>query len=215
MPWLFDTGEEEPGQSAVDVTRRFARLKNELMPYLYEAGREAHEKGLPVMRPMQLAFPGDPACDHLDRQYLLGPDLLVALDISAEGDVEYYLPAGTWTNLLTGEVADGGVWRREVHDFSSVPLWVREGAVLVTTPDAAETERDYTADALVTVYPGGGDREVRVTNPLDGTEVRFAVVHDDDGVSVTATPAVPFRARLAGGETVSAADGTARLEVAR
>jgi len=215
VPWLFDTGDEEPGQSAVDVTRRFARLKAELMPYLYEAGRTAHESGLPVMRPMQLAFPGDPACDHLDRQYLLGPDLLVAPVLSAEGDVEYYLPAGRWTNLLTGEVADGGAWRRERHDFSSVPLWVREGAVLVTTPGATETERDYTADALVTVYPGGEDGEVRVTNPLDGAEVRFAVVRDGDAVTVTASPTTDFRARVAGGDPVPAEDGTVRLEVAR
>ncbi len=215
VPWRFDTGDEEPGQSAVEVTRRFAELKAELMPYLYQAGLEAHETGVPLMRPMQLAFPHDRAVEYLDQQYLLGPDLLVAPVFSAEGDVEYYLPAGRWTNLLTGEVADGGTWRRERHDFSSVPLWVREGAVLVTTPGATDVEYDYTADALVTVYPGGADREVRVTNPADGREVRFAVVHDDDGVRVTASHALDFRARLAGGEPVVAVDGTVRLEVTR
>ena len=31
-----------------------------------------------MMRPMMLEFPDDPACAHLDRQYMLGPDLLVA-----------------------------------------------------------------------------------------------------------------------------------------
>lgn len=215
LPWRFDTGDEEPGQSAVEVTRRFAELKAELMPYLYQAGLEAHETGLPLMRPMQLAFPHDRAVEYLDQQYLLGPDLLVAPVFSAEGDVEYYLPAGRWTNLLTGEVVDGGTWRRERHDFSSVPLWVREGAVLVTTPGATDVEYDYTADALVTVYPGGVDREVRVTNPADGREVRFAVVHDEDGVRVTASHALDFRARLAGGEPVVAVDGTVRLEVTR
>src|SRR5690625_1041678 len=214
-PWRFDTGDEEPGQSAVEVTRRFAELKAELMPYLYQAGLEAHETGLPLMRPMQLAFPHDRAVEYLDQQYLLGPDLLVAPVFSAEGDVEYYLPAGRWTNLLTGEVVDGGTWRRERHDFSSVPLWVREGAVLVTTPGATDVEYDYTADALVTVYPGGADRKVRVTNPADGREVRFAVVHDEDGVRVTASHALDFRARLAGGEPVVAVDGTVRLEVTR
>ena len=53
------------------------------------------------MRPMPLAFPSDPAVAHLDRQYLLGPDLLVAPVFSASGDVEYYLPAGRWTNWFT------------------------------------------------------------------------------------------------------------------
>ncbi len=46
--------------SAVRVTRRFAKLKNRLAPYLIEAGREAAATGLPVMRPMVLAFPDDP-----------------------------------------------------------------------------------------------------------------------------------------------------------
>jgi len=32
----------------------------------HAAGLEASERGTPVMRPMQLEFPGDPAVDYLD-----------------------------------------------------------------------------------------------------------------------------------------------------
>ena len=45
------------------------------------------------MRAMMLEFPDDPACRYLDRQYMLGPDLLVAPVLSADGVVDYYLPA--------------------------------------------------------------------------------------------------------------------------
>ncbi|GAA4415116.1 alpha-xylosidase [Georgenia halophila] len=210
VPWMFDTGDEAPGQSAVDVARRFLRLKLELMPYLYQAGTTAHETGVPVMRPMALAFPDDPAVGHLDRQYMLGPDLLVAPVLSAAGDVEYYLPAGRWTNLLTGEVADGG-WRRERHDFSSLPLWVRENALLVTAPGADRPDGDFTDGALVTVYPGDADRTVRVSGPGTGESTSFAVVRGDGWVSVSATPAARFRARMAGGPAVDAVDGEVRL----
>ncbi|WP_448003585.1 alpha-xylosidase [Agromyces bauzanensis] len=130
VPWAFDTGDEAPGQSAVEVARTFAKLKASLRPYLVAAGEEAHRTGTPVMRPMPLAFPGDPAAVHLDRQYLLGPDLLVAPVFSAAGDVEYYLPAGRWTNWFTRETVDGGGWRRERHGFDTVPLWIRGGAVI-------------------------------------------------------------------------------------
>ena len=130
VPWVFDRGDEEPGQSAVEVARRFAKLKRSLLPYLVAAGEEAHRSGRPVMRPMQVEFPDDPAVAYLDRQYLLGPSLLVAPVFSADGEVEYYLPAGSWTNWFTHEVVEGGVWRREVHGFDTVPLWVREGAVI-------------------------------------------------------------------------------------
>ncbi|MDF2573716.1 MAG: alpha-glucosidase, partial [Agromyces sp.] len=128
VPWAFDTGDEEPGQSAVEVARTFAKLKAALRPYLVAAGDEAHRTGTPVMRPMPLAFPGDPAVAQLDRQYLLGPDLLVAPVFSAGGDVEYYLPAGRWTNWFTRETVEGGSWRRERHGFDTVPLWIRGGA---------------------------------------------------------------------------------------
>lgn len=130
VPWAFDRGDEEPGQSAVEVARAFAKLKGSLRPYLVAAGDEAHRTGRPVMRPMQLEFPDDPAVGHVDRQYLLGPSLLVAPVFSASGDVEYYLPAGRWTNWFTREVVEGGGWRRESHGFDSVPLWIREGAVV-------------------------------------------------------------------------------------
>lgn len=130
VPWAFDTGDEAPGQSAVEVARTFAKLKASLRPYLVAAGEEAHRTGTPVMRPMQLAFPSDAAVAYLDRQYLLGPDLLVAPVLSASGEVEYYLPEGRWTNWFTREAVEGGVWRREQHGFDTVPLWIRGGAVV-------------------------------------------------------------------------------------
>ncbi|WP_353813369.1 alpha-xylosidase [Agromyces sp. SYSU T00266] len=135
VPWAFDAGDEAPGQSAVEVARTFATLKASLRPYLVAAGEEAHRSGTPIMRPMQLAFPGDPAVAHLDRQYLLGPDLLVAPVFSATGEVEFYLPGGRWTNWFTREVVEGGGWRRERHGFDTVPLWIRGGAVIPVVGD--------------------------------------------------------------------------------
>src|SRR5699024_3155245 len=163
VPWLFDTGNEEPGQSAVEVARKFSHLKMELMPYLYQAGIEAHETGIPVMRPMALDFPEDPATAYLDRQYMLGPDLMVAPVFSADGRVSYYLPHGGWTNYLTGQRAQGGRWITEHHGFDSLPLWVRDGAVLVTHPGARRPDLDYASDPMLTLYgdptqsrPAGG-----------------------------------------------------------
>ena len=130
VPWAFDTGQEEPGQSAVEVARAFAKLKRALRPYLVAAGEEAHRTGRPIMRPMVLEFPDDPAAGQLDRQYMLGPDLLVAPVFTASGEVEYYLPHGRWTNWFTREQVQGGGWRRETHAFDTVPLWIREGAVI-------------------------------------------------------------------------------------
>src|SRR5690606_29771173 len=95
VPWDYD-------QEAVDVTRKFTKLKSSLMPYLYNTAVQAHEQGIPSRRAMVLEFHGDPAVEQLDRQYMLGDSLLVAPIFTEEGEVTYYLPAGKWNHLLTG-----------------------------------------------------------------------------------------------------------------
>jgi alpha-D-xyloside xylohydrolase len=136
VPWLFD-------EEAVDVLRFFTKLKCRLMPYLFGAAGEAHETGVPAMRAMLLEFPDDPACDYLDRQYMLGEALLVAPVFSSDGSVDYYLPAGRWTNFLTGQVVEGGRWVREKHDYLSLPLMVRPNAVIPVGANEQRPDYDY------------------------------------------------------------------------
>ncbi|MBU9835376.1 alpha-xylosidase [Rahnella sp. L72c] len=123
VPWVYD-------DEACDVVRQFTQLKCRLMPYLYPASAQAASHGTPVMRAMMLEFPEDPACDYLDRQYMLGDDLLVAPVFSEEGDVDFYLPQGRWTHLLSNDVAEGSRWHRQQHGFDSLPLYVRPNTLL-------------------------------------------------------------------------------------
>jgi Alpha-glucosidases, family 31 of glycosyl hydrolases len=168
VPWAFD-------DEAVEVTRTFAHLKMRLMPYLYQLGLEAAATGSPVMRPMQFEFPGDPAIAYLDRQYMLGSDLLVAPVLSADGTVEFYLPEGTWTSLFTGETVEGGRWVREQHGFDSLPLYARPGAVIPWGARVDRPDYDYFEGLTLRVFAGGeGEREVTVTNP-DGRSETFTV----------------------------------------
>ena len=145
VPWLF-------GEEAVDVLRKFTNLKCTLMPYLYSAAVEAHQTGAPAMRAMLLEFPQDIPCQDLDRQYMLGERLLVAPVFTKEGDVDYYLPAGTWTNLLDNRVVEGGRWLHEVHDFMSLPLMVRENTLLPIGADDQNVEYDYGKDLTLHLF---------------------------------------------------------------
>ena len=172
VPWQFD-------EEAVDVTRIFTKLKMRLMPYLFQQGVDAAATGVPVMRPMMMEFPDDPAVAYLDRQYMLGSELLVAPVFSAEGEVEFYLPAGTWTNLLTGEEVEGARWRRETHGFDSLPLYARPGAVIPWGARDDRPDYDYREGLRLRVFPGGeGTRTVAVTTP-DGQRASFDIDLDE------------------------------------
>ncbi|MFE5342459.1 alpha-xylosidase [Isoptericola sp. NPDC056578] len=208
VPWAFD-------EEAVDVARRFTHLKMSLMPYLAQAGEEAHAAGTPIMRPMVLEFPGDRAAFGVDMQYMLGGSLLVAPVFQADGTVEYYVPEGTWTRLLDGaetahaQTVTGPRWVTETHDFDSLPVLVRPGTVL---PVGTRTDRpDYAwADGVelrcfgltdghdaVTVVPTGGP---------DGEAARFRVRRTGDEVVVTSDDA-PGAWTVRVGERTAAAAG--------
>lgn len=176
VPWLFD-------EESVEVLRFFTQLKCRLMPYLYAAAVEAHKSGVPVMRPMLLEFPDDPASATLDRQYMFGPSLLVAPVMSFDGVVDYYTPDGRWTHFLTGEVVEGGRWRREQHGFLSLPLLVRPNSLLVVGDNDQQPDYDYSDGFTLHVY-----------ELAEGATAQAVIPHADG------SPAVTFAVSRTGGE---------------
>ncbi|WP_067818267.1 alpha-xylosidase [Actinomadura kijaniata] len=195
VPWAFD-------EESVEVLRRFTRLKMRLMPYLAGAARQAYDGGVPMMRAMVVEFPGDPACTHLERQYMLGDDLLVAPVFSADGEVAYYVPEGVWTHYLTGERVAGGRWVRERHGYDSVPLLVRPGAVI---PEGAVDDRpdyDHADGVTLRLYeiPDGA----HVVTEIPGTGASFTTTREGATVRVTAAHDGAWSAALPGRDPVRA-----------
>lgn len=136
VPWLFD-------EEACVILKEFVNLKCRLMPYLYGQAVKAHVKGRPMLRPMFLDFPEDKACDTLDRQYMFGDSLLVAPIFKENGEVQYYLPEGTWYNLITGSKVEGGKWQKEIHDYHSLPLMVRPNTILPIGNNEVDAAYDF------------------------------------------------------------------------
>jgi len=166
VPWLFD-------EEACEVLAKFVKCKCALMPYLYAQAVRAHEEGRPMLRPMILDFPQDRSCETLDKQYMLGDSLLVAPIFKESGEVEYYLPKGKWVQLFTGEVINGGEWKKETHDYFSLPLLVKPNSILAV--GACHEKPDYDFAEKVTFYlsefEDGAESAIFVTD-VKGNKVR-------------------------------------------
>ena len=179
VPWHYD-------DEAVAVLAKFTKLKCSLMPYLYRAATQARESGTPMLRALMLEFPGDPACDYLDLQYMLGDSLLVAPVFSQEGTVSYYVPQGKWTNFLSGEVIEGPRWVQETHDFMNLPLLVRPNSVISVGSRNDKPDYDYSDGVTLQVYQLEDGKQVRVEIPaLDGTiQTTFDIKRDGNTINV-------------------------------
>lgn len=172
VPWLFD-------EEAVENTRKFVNLKLSLMPYLFEEAVNTHETGTPLMRPTFLEYQSDRNTYYLEHEYMLGKNLLIAPIFNAEGTVNYYLPAGNWTNILTEQsyhVSDGK-WLTESYDNLTLPVLARENSIILRNPNAQHAQYDYTDSPDIHIY-----------ELSDGNSVKTRVVdeHGHSAGSVTA-----------------------------
>jgi len=168
VPWTVDDDDASPeGCSA--ILAKWTHLKARLMPYLFSQAQESTRNGLPLsLRAMCIEFPDDPTAWTLDRQFMVGSSLLVAPIFEEDNTVQFYLPVGKWTNFFTGEVKAGPGWVTERHSFETLPLYVRQGTLLVL---GAEGEKR-------TVYEYAEGVEVRSYFVEEGSR---AVVVDGEG----------------------------------
>ena len=168
VPWLFD-------DEACEILKEFVNLKCRLMPYQDGQAVRSHKEGRPVLRPMILDFPEDRACDTLDRQYMFGDSLLVAPIFKESGEVQYYLPEGTWYNLITGVEVIGGKWQKETHNYHSLPIMIRPNTILPLGTNDQRPDYDY-ADGVTLVvssFTDGAETTVEIPD-LKGETVMTA-----------------------------------------
>ena len=125
---------------------------------------------------------------------------------SYSGEVTYYLPAGTWTNWFTGERVRvvNGAWRTEVHGYDSIPLWVRDGSIVVSHPDAEAPEYEYGKDALVSVFLEQISAAEVTVSEEDGGSVVFTARRVGERIEIASSDGRAFRARLGFGAEVAA-----------
>lgn len=145
VPWIYD-------EEAVDVVRFFTKLKARLMPYIFSTAVTTSITGIPTMRAMVLDFSDDRTCHYLDKQYMLGDNLLVAPIFNEQGMAEYYLPKGKWTNFFSGEEVCGGNWIKEYHNYLSIPLMVRENSIVALGACDQKPDYDYAVDCELRIY---------------------------------------------------------------
>ena len=159
VPWLFD-------EEACDVLRKFVKLKCALMPYLYRQAVLAHEEGIPMMRPMFVEFPQDRTCETLDKQYMMGDSLLVAPVFKESGEAEYYVPKGTWYNILTEETVEGGQWHKDTFDYFSMPLLARPNSILAVGSHEERPDYDFPEGVTLNLvcFEEGAQAETIVTD---------------------------------------------------
>jgi alpha-glucosidase (family GH31 glycosyl hydrolase) len=181
----------------LDLYRGYVLLHEQLVPYVRAAAATAARTGLPIIRPLCLIDPSDERGWTIADAYGYGPALWVApvLDDGAR-EREAPLPRGRWIETWSGQVVSGGQEVAVPAPLERIPVWVREGSIIVTYPPehvagglGEEPGTDAPLQATLWGRPRLGSAAVRLA---DGTQIGWR----HGSWSVSADRPVSFRERF-------------------
>ncbi len=162
-PWMY--------KNATKYIRDAILFRYRMLPYLYSALYESTLNASPIMRALVYEFQDDERCWEEGETYLFGKDLLVA-NVLEKGvsTRKVYLPKGVkWYDFTTFDCYEGGQEIEVAVDISSVPLFIREGAIIpMATNQLMSMQNDSVEGLHVLIAPSG---------------IQSFVMYDDDGVS--------------------------------
>lgn len=181
VPWNFD-------EESCDVLRHWTKLKGKLMPYLWTQAHKTHATGVPMMRAMVMEYADDPATLSLDRQYMLGDNLLVAPVFNEEGIADFYVPAGNWTDIQSGRVYEGGKWYSTKNNYFEMPVLAKPNSIVAY----GNFERAFTyaygdkADIVIYQLEDGKSAETTIYDADSNVVLTVKAVRSGDTIKVTA-----------------------------
>jgi alpha-glucosidase len=166
-PWSW-------GEPYLGINRRWIEHRYRLLPYLYTASWQCAQAGVPIARPLLLAFQDDPTTHALDDQFMCGDHLLVA-PILEEGATHrsVTLPAGGWYDVWSDELWMGPARVEVEAPLERIPIFARAGGVVPTAPAVRHVGERPLDRLILHVYP---------PLPCAEQDARYeSVLYEDDG----------------------------------
>lgn len=176
-PWEY-------GDAAVDNYKKFVWVRQNLLEYIYNAAAAAHRSGIPIMRPMAVAFPDEEQLSANDDQYMFGRDMLVAPVMQEDTVRTVNFPQGKWTDLWTGKLMPSSAELKV--NMHTIPVFLREGAVVpVKLNNALHLGETMTADkvgAMIITTPSKTDSVVLLND--QGRQAVVSLHVEEDGFRI-------------------------------
>ncbi|WP_440903539.1 TIM-barrel domain-containing protein [Catenovulum sp. SX2] len=150
-------------QQVLAPFKHYAKLRYQLMPYLYSAAHQAHHTGVPIARAMLLEYPEYAQAWQYDLQYMWGDNLLVVpnsqpADKMGMSTVNFWLPPGLWYDINTDSSAAKTIEGDKVLQRkllpAQMPIFAKAGSIVPKRPYAVSTLFIDKSQLILDVYTG-------------------------------------------------------------
>ncbi|GEL06646.1 glycoside hydrolase family 31 protein [Salisediminibacterium halotolerans] len=176
-PWRF-------GVRSHQILNRYLRFRHQLLPYMHTMNARFHYEDEPVVQPMYYDYPHHEDAYHVPNQYAFGSELIAAPITTPmnrafdRGSVTVWLPEGTYTDIFTGLIYDGGRMITVYRRLDEIPVFAKAGAILPLSPALKSSQHgvSHPESLDISIFPGA-----------DGS---FRLYEDNDSEKSAVTPMV-------------------------
>ncbi len=139
---------------------KFMRLRDKLLPYIDTANYNTHKNGVPIVKPLYYDYPENDNAYEQRNEYVFGSHMLVSPITSPHdgktrmGHSVTWLPEGKWVDYFTNLPYNGGSVIKTYRSIDDMPVFVKQGSIIVTTPDYMSDISKLSKDLTVEVFPG-------------------------------------------------------------
>jgi alpha-glucosidase len=168
-PWAFSA-------QALDIIRRFVRLRYTWMPYLYNLFIEHELRGEAILRPLFYDFADTPELPlgRIDDQFMVGPSIMQAPFLTERAATRtVVLPQARWLRADTGGWLTGPDRLTVRRNKAATPLFLREGALIPFQPGLRRDNRCHLNDI-----------GLLCCIPIDFSQTAAYQYISDDGISM-------------------------------
>jgi alpha-glucosidase len=145
-PWAFD-------EDVTDIVRKFIEIRYQLLPYLYTAFWNHVDEGTPLLKSLVLYDQDDVQTHYRTDEFIFGDKILACpiIEPNAKGR-RMYMPKGNWFNFWTDEVVKGGKEMWVDADIDSMPIFIKEGAVIPKYPIQQYVDEKQIDELILDVF---------------------------------------------------------------
>ena len=163
-PWRWNQAESE-------IIKKYLRLRNKLIPYLYTESYIYHKNGSPLIQPLYYKYPKIYDEPLYKNQYFFGSQMLVCPIIKKKNTImnrvvqRMFIPEGIWYEFESGKKYLGNKYYMSFYKDEDYPVFCREGAII---PLSLDQTTELPINMEIIVVPGS-----------DGNYK----LYEDDGIS--------------------------------
>jgi alpha-glucosidase len=164
-PWAFDEETES-------ISRKYIKLRYQLLPYLYDILHDGETTGLPMIRPLLLHYQDDQKTYEINDEFMCGEHILVAPVIEQGKTLRMvYLPEGNrWIDYWTKEVLEGGQYLIKKAPLDICPIFIKEGSILPLYPVQNYVGEKEISQLTLDIYPTSKDQNSSYAHYQDDGE---------------------------------------------